>query len=420
MTAKNSTLKPITTELQLKKLNPSDKVYDVRVAHCPGLYVRVGKSGIKSFRWDRGRGQKPRHITHGTFPALSLKQAKQAQEKARQQHVDGVIEELAADVPKTINALAETFYSDRIVPKRKRPEAVRQVLDHDILPLIGKMKPSSVSAAAVRKVVRVVVDRGATVHAGRVLAILKQMLRFGVALGVIDSNPAEAFDNDILGIESNQRDRVLAADEIKLFWDALEDAPKLSIQVRVALQLLILLGLRSGELRQAQWQHLDTEARTLTIPVENQKLLPKQIKSARPFVVPLDEFALDLLQEIHGLDEKWIFPGTKDDAPFTDKVLGRVVRRMLAREVDGELALPVDHFTPHDLRRTLRTGLSKLKVQPHVAERCLNHSMGKILQTYDHYDYLEEHREALEKWSTQVQLILGKHGTNVVRLEKSA
>jgi len=69
--------------------------------------------------------------------------------------------------------------------------------------------------------------------------------------------------------------------------------PRVEIET---LQLFILLGLRSGELRQAQWQHLDTGARTLTIPVENQKLLPKQIKAARPFVVPLDDFALDLFQ----------------------------------------------------------------------------------------------------------------------------
>ncbi len=186
-----------------------------------------------------------------------------------------------------------------------------------------------------------------------------------------------------------------------------------SLVTRVALQLLLLLGVRSGELRLSRWADVDTENRTLTIPVEHQKLSLKQAKQASPFIVPLSPFALGLLEQLQhvgGMGNEYIFIGAKGDKPITDKVFGRAVRRMLPD-------MGVERFTPHDLRRTLRTRLSEQGVPPHIAEKCLNHSMGRIIQTYNQYDYLEERREALKAWSDYLERITG---SNVVPLRRSA
>jgi integrase len=414
MTAKNSTPKPIATELQLNKLKYSAKTFDIKVANSPGLYVRVGKQS-KSFRWDRGRGQTPRHITYGQFPAITLKQARDLHSKARESHSAGLIEEVDADTPKTVAELAEVFYSDRIVPKRRRPEIVRQVLDHDILPAIGNLPLSTVNTLAVRRTVKTMVDRGAKSHAARCLAILKQLFKFGVSISVMDSNPADSLEKDDLGAGDNVRNRVLDGDEIRLLWAVLDAHTHLSMQVRVGLQLLVLLGIRSGELRQAKWSDIDAEEYILTVPIDHQKLNPKQLKKAKPFIVPLDVFALSLFDQLRGINDVWIFPSRAGDAPITEKVFSKAVRRLRDTHLDD-----IEAFTPHDLRRTMRTNLSKLKIPPHVAELCLNHSLGSIIDVYDQHSYLDERREALEKWSQQVQVILGKHGDNVVRLEASA
>jgi len=66
----------------------------------------------------------------------------------------------------------------------------------------------------------------------------------------------------------------------------------------------------------------------------------------------------------------------------------------------------VGAFTLHDLRRTCRTGLARLKIEPHIAERVLNHSQGKISETYDCFEYSSEKRDALEKWAAHLQVIL--------------
>lgn len=393
--------KPISTELQLDKLKASSKPYDVRVANVSGLVVRVGTSGAKSFRWDRGRGYQPRIITHGTYPSISLKKARDLHERAKQRHSDGVIEVQESEIRK-VSELAEVYYSDRIMPHLKRPEAVRQVLDHDILPAIGRMQLQSVTTLVCRKVVKDVVDRGATVHANKVLTILKQMLNFGVNMGLMDFNTAAPLKAVDLGIENHPRDRSLTSEEIRTFWDSLEGEP---IATRTSLRLLTLLGIRSGELRLSRWQYIDLQAGLLTIPVENQKLTPRKAKYAHPFVVPLSIAAVALFRELEGLHPEIVFPN--GDKPYSIAAMGRWVKRVIKKE-------NMDHFTPRDLRRTMRTNLSKLNVQPHIAERCLNHSLGKILETYDTHDFLDERREALEKWS---QVILGQH-ENVVELEK--
>ena len=192
---------------------------------------------------------------------------------------------------------------------------------------------------------------------------------------------------------------MLTAEEIRQLWEVLDAHPRLSMQVRIGLQLLILLGIRSGELRQAKWSDLDQGL--LTIPVDNQKVNPKQRKNAKPFVVPVDDFALELFEQLRGLDAVWIFPGSA--GCISERVFSKATRRLLAKHLD------IEPFVPHDLRRTMRTNLSRLKVPPHVAELCLNHSLGTIIDTYDQHSYLDERREALEKWSQHVQVVIGKH-----------
>lgn len=68
----------------------------------------------------------------------------------------------------------------------------------------------------------------------------------------------------------------------------------------------------------------------------------------------------------------------------------------------------MEAFTLHDLRRTCRTGLARLKVAPHIAERVLNHAQEKIPGTYDVHDYLDEKREALEQWTAHLEALKAK------------
>ena len=174
---------------------------------------------------------------------------------------------------------------------------------------------------------------------------------------------------------------------------------------------------------------VDTKGAIWTIPVENQKLTKDQAKKAKPFVVPLTPTALALLAELQveadklkakGEASPWLVPsGQSKDGAYTDKALGRAMRRLFQGE-HPILTLPGGQASPHDLRRTMRSHLGRLRVPLHVAERCLNHSLGRIVQTYDTGEYLEERREALEKWDAFLLGLLNPGAAKVIPLQVGA
>lgn len=412
----------ITTDLQLRKQSSGSAPIDIAIANAPGLFVRVTRKQ-KTFRWDRGRGHKPRIITYGSFPQLSLREARARHAEAQARHKEGMDPRGAGGANETVAELAEHFYASRIRGHRKRPEDVRRTLDTDIIPKLGRRRLSAVSTPEISEMVRSVVQRGAPVHAGKVLAHTKQMFRFACSEGLVSTSPADPLDPDNLGIENNKRDRILTGDEIGQLYQALDRAPKMSPQVKTAIRLLLLTGLRSGELRQATWSAFDSGNAVLTIPVSNQKLSRKQERQAQPFACPLPRQAVNLMRGLRGLDETWVIPGRSDGAgPITDHVFGRAVRRLLGlKDEKGERVLPIPSFSPHDLRRTCRSGLSALGVPPHIAERCLNHSLGRIADIYDRHDYLEDRREALQRWADRVDEYVGWHmpTTTIYSMERA-
>ncbi|MEQ8262266.1 tyrosine-type recombinase/integrase [Pseudohaliea sp.] len=416
---------PVRTELQLDRLRPRNAPFDVPVAIAPGMIVRVSPHGKKSFRWDRGRGHKPRIITYGHYPSMGLEEAAREHRRAKQRHEDGV-SIVSGATPTTVRELGEAFYNERIKPHRRRPENVRRTLDNDILPRLGRLKLRSVTAPAVRSLIRDVIDRDAPAQAGKVLAHTKQMFNYGVSIGAMEANPAQTLTLSLFGVSETVRDRILNDSEIRQLHEALDKHKRLSLQIKIALKLLLLTGLRSGELRQARWEDYDAEAATLMIPVEHQKLSPKQAKKAKPFVCTLPRQAIGLIKELEGLDPVWLFPGklrseAETSQPLSDKALGRAVRRLVTKpDPKREPVLPIPSFSPHDLRRTLRSGLSRLKVAPHIAERCLNHSLGGIIDVYDHHDYFEERKFALQQWANHVDAILQVGAGNVCQFRRGA
>jgi integrase len=120
-------------------------------------------------------------------------------------------------------------------------------------------------------------------------------------------------------------------------------------------------------------------------------------------IVPAVASVLTELREIAGhFDSDWVIAST-NGRPIDDKALARAIRRLREKTDDnGELLLDIPDFTPHDFRRTLRTHLEDLGVQPYVAEKCLNHSLGRIERTYNRNELLEQRRDALQKWTDYV------------------
>jgi integrase len=123
--------------------------------------------------------------------------------------------------------------------------------------------------------------------------------------------------------------------------------------------------------------------------------------------VPLPDQALAQLERLRVLSEGSAYvmaspsPLHEEDQNLTEKALGAGMRKLFVGKAPL-LTFPDPRPTPHDLRRTVRTGLARLKVSREVAERCLNHALPEIEAIYNQADYLDERREALAKWGAHV------------------
>lgn len=424
--------------------------YEVADRRAPGLRLRVLASGGKVFRWyctARGEvvtigpwslGERPGHVT--------LAQAREWLERLKAAHVAGTLPGVEAELREHLRRRArvadptpqdrrlfgtvlEEFYRDDIQRNRKRPEDARRVLDNDLLPVLGARPLEDVTTLDCRDTVKRAIDRGATVHAGRVLSMLKQFFGWAQANGFTDRNPAAPLKGRHLGVETNISDRHLSADEIPVFWRALDAAvqserrvaQKLRPATAAAFKVLLLTAVRTGELLRARWEDVDLDAATWTIPVTNQKLTKAQERHAKPFVIPLPPTAVEILAFLRDQADgsPWVLPGKARkageepaQAHYDERTLGHALRRLHASKA---LVLPGGPVTPHDLRRTARTQLAKLKVPHWIVERVLNHSLGKIAATYDHHNYFDERREALERWDAYVARLLDP-ASNVVDL----
>ncbi len=458
----------------IEEARPGPTAYELTDGKS-GLVLRVNPGGSKVFRWyitgDRrvitlgpwAAKEIAGHLTHGAA-RTALEDLKLARTAGK---LDEGVAELherlrpppppaPGDTSPTVETVAADFIKRRIQPHRKRHVEAAWNIQREIVKPLGARTIASITTQDCARLVERVVDRPARSHAGKVLSLLKQFFKFAEGRDLIQRNPASRLDPDDLGIVHGRRKRWLAEEELPMFWKALDELqptatierhdprtgktqtyvqhiPALAAATRAGLRLLLLTGVRTGELLLAKWAdvNLDKDEEewedgqkaprpTWTIPVANQKLSPKQARDAHPFALPLVPEAVALLDTLRAeaKGSPWVMASSDPKSKlgrYEDHSLNHAMRRMFGtKEKPGAVALPGGPVSPHDLRRTLRTQLAKLRIAPHITERCLNHSLGRIVQTYDLHDYLPERREALERWTGYLLALVTGVGAEVV------
>jgi integrase len=291
----------------------------------------------------------------------------------------------------SIEYLASEFLERYIKPHRKRPEYVDSILRRDVLPEWKGRDARTIKPREVIELLDKIVGRGSAVMANRVAALLGQLFKFGIHRAIVETTPVQLLMRP--GGKEQPKQRTLSDEELKAF---LRDPVAATRYQRLARVLLILLltGQRRGELTVARWQDVDLKARVWTIPAA-------VAKNGRELAVPLSQWAIDEFRRLKAAAGRspWVLPGKDSTEHVEPKLLTRGVAKCAKRFSE----LGIKPFTLHDLRRTCRTGLARLKVEPHIAERVLGHAQERIQATYDTHAYLEEKRAALEKWEAHLQ-----------------
>jgi len=391
---------PLTIK-KIDELEPKGKRFYVYDDKQPGLRLYITPSGIKTFQFQvRSKGlDKIVTETLGKYPALKINEAREKAALLLSDVNSGTdIEGKKRDARRkrlldpTVIEFAEEFIEKYCKPKKRTWQEDQRILNKNIIPEIGSLHMKEVKKRDIVAVLDKIENRGALIACNRTLAVFSKMFNFALERDVIEIFP-------VYGIkkrgEEKSRDRILSDNEIKLLWESLGDT-----SVSMLLKFLLITGQRTGETRQMQFNEINEGL--WTIPSE-------KTKNKLTHIVPLSSMALDIIQEMKRKSNgDYVFSGRiKCEGDIAgNKCIEKNVAAHHFRKIIKNFGWV--RTTVHDLRRTVRSNLSMLKIRKTVAERILNHKEQGISAVYDRHDYLDEKKEALQKWSDKLGEILTK------------
>ncbi|MCM8858043.1 MAG: site-specific integrase [Candidatus Thiodiazotropha sp.] len=387
-----------------------------------GLYFRVTAEGSGFWILRYTIHGKRREFTLGRYGKLPegmpLADAKLAAAQTRaqvKQGVDPIAEKKRTELTKikTVNDVAADWLAD-CKKRLENPQIPERVYRKDISPKIGELSINRANARDILSIIREINDSGRPTIANDALSYCKQLFNHAIKLGLISVNPALAFTAKDAGGTEKSRERTLSLEEVETIFRVFRNNSSVMTRENyLAIALLLVLGVRKGELIAAKWSEFDIEQQTWT-------LTPDRTKTGAGIVIPLPTALLPWLEElaVRANGSEYVFPSRRASrrrAYISDDTLNHALAKLFGKKVDSKKKpLPnllgdagIEHFVVHDLRRTCRSILAQNGIPSHIAERCLNHKLQGVEGIYDRYDYLEERRQALSQLADQITPSVG-------------
>jgi integrase len=360
-------------------------------AGLPGFGVKVTPKGRKVFVVMyrlAGAGSRLRKYTIGPYGRVTLPMARAQAQKIFAARLDGrdPAEEKKQSrrrlIVDRIDDLVETFIQERVADTRTA-RRITNLLRRDVIAHWGTKSIHEIKKRDVIELVTEISHRNA--HAAyRLLKTLKTFFRWTVGRAVVDFSPAE-------GIQSNwrevSRDRVLTDQELAM---VILGARQMPWPYGGIVEFLALTGQRREEVAQVKWHEID--GRTWRMPAE-------RTKNNKAHIIHLSEPAWAAISGYRGEPDAYVF-GTSRGKNFQAFAKGKHTLDRLCK---------VSGWRLHDLRRTVVSGMARLGVPPHVADKILNHQSGTIsgvAAVYQRHEFLAERKEALDRWGAHVTQIV--------------
>lgn len=395
-----------------------------------GLYLRFRENDtapIWRFRY-RFQGQ-AKVMNMGSYSDLSLADARKLAKELRARVALGYDvatekqERKAAAVTRaeadknavTVGKLADDYFERMILGRWKHPNIVRSRIERDIKPNIGHLKAEDVKPSHIDAMLQTIVKRGAPTIANDVLRWTRRIFDFAVKRHMTQHNPASVFDLSDAGGKEEARTRALSRKELVLLFDAMRTAPGFSHENLLAVKLLLILAVRKQELTGARWCEFDLDGAIWHLPAE-------RTKTETGIDIPLPTPAVEALRDLHRLacGSEWVFPARKMQHRMIPHIHENTLNVAMSKVTRTEIMKDVPPFCIHDFRRTARTHLAALGVDPFTAERCLNHKIKGVEGIYNRHDYFDERRKALGLWAAFLESCEKGTDWNVVSFRQKA
>ena len=402
------------TDIKARTAKNKEKPY--KITDGDGLFLLVHPTGGKWWRFKYRFGGKEKLLALGTYPEVSLANARERRDAARKQVAAGID---PSEVRKALKVAkgARHENSFEIVAREWHGKFAQKwstihaatILDRltkEIFPWLGDRPIDEIKAPELLKALRRMESRGALDTAHRVRNHCSNIFRYAIATGRAERDPAA----DLIGALPPVKNKHMAAPtDPKLLAPLLRaiDGYEGSFVVKCAMLLAPILFVRPGELRHAEWVEIDFETAEWNIPGHKMKM-------KEPHLVPLPLQAVEILKNLHPLtgSGKYVFPCHRSPQRcMSENAVNAGLRR---------LGFEKSEITGHGFRAVARTILDEvLHVRPDYIEHQLAHAVqGPLGATYNRTTHLAERRMMMQKWADYLDGL--KAGAKIIPLTRQA
>lgn len=359
-----------------------------------GLFLEIRPNGAKLWRYAYRVGGKQNLYAMGSYPELTLQDARTIHIEARALVSQGKHpsherarekRENIATAAGTFKSVAEEWFAESNAGWSDHYRGqIRRALDNDLYPVIGRLPIKAVTPADMLAIVRKAIERGP--HAAAIVRkTARYVFTYAIANLKADSDPTYPIRH-VIKMPQTKHASPKSADDIRILHTRLNGYGGMRTTV-IAVELLLLLFVRTKEIRTAFWSEFNLDGEVWTIP-------PARMKMRRPHVVPLCPRAVELLQELYEITggSPILFPNVRDEKrPMSNMTINRALEYM---------GFKPTYFTGHDFRATASTWLHEHGFQHEVIELQLAHmDDDKSSAPYNHALYLPARKEMMNVWA---------------------
>ena len=397
------------TDTAVKNAKLKDGMSQTKHTDGGGLYLLVTKTG-KYWRYNYRFNGKFKTLAFGVYPDTSLKQARLSHDAARDKVSEGIDPSFQRKIKKltkressdnSFEYIAREWFDEfRETWAESHAKRLISRLENDVFPWIGSRPIIEIEPPEILAVMRRVQSRGALESAHRVRHVCGQVFRYAIATGRAKRDQTADLRGALPPVRKNHFAAINNPDELKSLAIAI-DAYRGTFVVKCALKLSMLVMLRPGELRHAQWNEIDLEQVIWTIPISRMKArkTTKEL-NLTTHIVPLSTQAVTILNELQPLTGNfpYVFTGARNRRrPMSENAVNAALRSM---------GFSNDRMTAHGFRATASTFLNEMGFNPDAIEAQLAHKdKNEIRAAYNRAQYLDERKTMLQAWADYIDTL---------------
>ena len=398
------------SDAKVRNARSGPEAYKMPDGH--GLYLLVQPTGGRLWRWKYRFEGKEKLMSFGPYPDITLARARELHVAARQLLISGVDPMAQRKEDRTAEQIKTEGSFQTVVglwldhwqkgKSQRHVDYTRRRMEANIFPSIGARPVADIEAPEIVAMVRGIQDRGTREMAKRALHTTGQIFRYAVAHGHSKRNPAtEIKPGDILETSRKVNYSRIDARELPQLLRAIEGYQGMSI-TRLAMKLMAMTFVRTGELIAARWSEFDFEEKRWDIPAERMKM-------RTPHIVPLARQAVEVLEILHDLTGKseMLFPGDRNKKkPMSNNTILKALERMGYK----------GRMTGHGFRGLASTILhEKGYNHEHIELQLARAPRNEVSASYNHALYLEPRTKMMQDWADYLEQ--AQRGAKVLQMQ---